>query len=121
MAVVIALTLIVRIVLGFLATIGIGGFLWKLVEGEQTTQAAEQTEQDAIGSLNEVINNVDLPQDIRDEAARKLIEITGPAVLEPPVVDDGGPGFFQGLTSTANTVTLAVVAFGALALLGKRR
>jgi len=114
----ISVAAIIGIILGVLAALGIVSFSWRMIEGERTIQAAEQTEQRALGDLSAIVNNTDLPLDIREDAALKLIELSGPAVLDPPAIPDiGGGGFFGGLDPLA----LGAIAIAAVALLGSRR
>jgi len=89
---------ILAIIFGILAAVGIISFSWKLIEEQNTIQQAEQTEQDALNHLRSIVDNPELPIEIREDAAAKLIELATPVITEPPALpgEEKKGGFFEG-------------------------
>lgn len=111
MVVPLGLGAIVAIILGILTALGIISFSWSVVERNNTIQQGEKTEQDAAAALRDIVNNKDLPEEIRNKAAQALIDLAGEAPIhEDPSPDDGG------LFGKADVSTLVIGAALLLAL-----
>lgn len=112
------ITITILVIIGIIALV-VGIFAVRYLVREVGTQRfikeAELTEQQVLDALKDVVNDPNVPQDIRDQAAQKIIDITDP-ILDPPQIpappsNGNGGGFFDGLDiKTIGLIAIAIMA-----------
>jgi len=86
---------IVYVVIGIAALLVMIGvflrtaYLIRRVSDNNVIAQAEMTEQGAIAALENIVNDTTIDDDIREEAAVKIIELSDDVIIKPPVIPPG--------------------------------